>query len=110
IIVGNDFKRATQFKVANRAISPNQESVAFGWILGRGLAGDSAVLDKPQFGMAFPASEIFAIKDALENAFALGIVQQSLIRPDCAGHQRRMSEDECARKKRGKRILVHSFS
>src|ERR1035437_4647461 len=46
-VTRREFEGAAQLEVARGAVSPDQERVSLGWVLGGGLAGDGAVFDGP---------------------------------------------------------------
>src|SRR5262249_17365114 len=68
-IVRGQLERATQLKIADLAVCPDQERVAFGGVFLRGLAGNRAVLHRPESLVTSPASEISAVENGLEVLF-----------------------------------------
>ena len=55
-----------QFEIGRFSAPPDEKGVARGGILLGGFAGDGAVLDAPQLGIAVPAFERLAVEDRLE--------------------------------------------
>ena len=55
-----------QLEIARLATSPNDERVSLGGVVGRGLAGDGAVLHAPELGIAVPSLECFPVEDGHE--------------------------------------------
>ena len=53
-------------EIGGLAAAPNEERVRPGGVFLRRLAGDRAVLDAPEPGIAVPAGERFAVEDRLE--------------------------------------------
>ena len=61
-----------QLEIGRLAAAPDQKGVALGGILGGGLAGDRAVFDAPELGIAVPALKRLAVEDRLEAFVARG--------------------------------------
>ena len=55
-----------QLEVVRLALAPDEERVALGRVLPRGLAGDGAVFDPPELRVAVPAVQRLAVEDRLE--------------------------------------------
>src|SRR5262245_47108134 len=64
IAAGSDFDLDAELEVLERAAAPDNEAV----VLERAVrdAGETALLDAPVFGAAFPAGEVAAVEDGLE--------------------------------------------
>ena len=68
LVTGLDSKGAAQFKVVHHAVGPDEEGIFLRGMLVRCLAGNGAVLDRPQFGNAAPARESLPLKMDLKPA------------------------------------------
>ena len=56
-----------QLEVADVSLAPDEERVSLGRLVGRRLAGDRAVLDAPEVGIAVPAVERLAVEERLKS-------------------------------------------
>ena len=65
-IAADDLEFQAEFEVIHGAVPPNQERVSLRGILGRGFAGDRAILDGPEFRISIPAGKIFPVEDRLK--------------------------------------------
>ena len=61
-----------QLEVLHLAALPDQEGIALGWVFRGRLAGDRAVLDRPEFLVAAPAFERLAVKQRLDAFLFVG--------------------------------------
>ena len=68
-VAADNLELGPQLEVADFALAPDEKRVPLGRLLGRRLAGDDAVLDAPEFGIAVPAVERLAVKQAAQSRF-----------------------------------------
>src|SRR5262249_11073847 len=78
VVAGNKFERAAKFKIARCSVGPNEEGVSFGRVFSGSLAGNRTLLYGPEFGIAVPPVQIFAVEHAAESLLRTAIIEQGL--------------------------------
>ena len=58
-----DLEFAGEFEIGDFTVLPDEEGVFLDGLVLGGVAGEGAVFDAPEFGLAFPAAEVFAVEE-----------------------------------------------
>jgi len=84
-IARHQLEGAAELEIGHGAVGPDQECSRRPGS-GGGLPGDGAVFDRPEFGVAIPAGQVFAVEDLLEADLA-AVIQEDMVGLDFSGGQ-----------------------